>query len=195
MKLAVRKITIDPFVDAVEQLAVHPLKVHRQSDGLAHSHVLEFLIAQIEDIALKVTRVAVFERAFDQFPGAELLAGVLACPVARNELAHEVVLAGLKALKARSFVKVDLEGDAVEVELALAAGQINAPIGGITHIGDVAAHGCAARLVRAGAYGQLRHNFVKWLAAAPGPAEHRHAAHHQRQLRVGHGKVKTHRTF
>ena len=151
---------------------------------------MELRFAQVENITLKVTRVAVFKGPLDQLTGGKLFAGVLPRPVARDELPQKVIFTGFEAFKPRGFVQVDLEGDTVKVELAFAAGKIDTPVSRVPHIGDVTTHDGVANLVRARADRYFGDDFVEGLGRcaghlAPGSAEHRHAAHHQRQLRVG----------
>ena len=140
MKLAVWKVTVHPLVNTVKKLAVHPFKIQCQANRLPDTNILKLGLAQVEHIALKVARVAVFKRTLDQLARGELLAGVLPGPIARDEFTHEVVFTGFEPFKARGFVQVNLEGDAVKVELPLARGQVRRPVIGIAHIGDVAAH-------------------------------------------------------
>ncbi len=49
----VAKNAVHPLVGTVEHLAVHPLIVQRQPQGLAHAHILQFGQAGVEHIALE----------------------------------------------------------------------------------------------------------------------------------------------
>ena len=195
MKLAVRKVAIHALVNAVKKLSVHPLKIKRQANRLPDTNVLKLRFAQVENVALKVTGVAVFKRALDQLARGELLARVLPRPVARDEFAHEVVFTRLKAFKTRGFVEVNLEGDAVEIKLPFSRGQVSGPVIRITHIGDVAAHFVAGQFVRARADGDVSDDFVERFATTPLVTEDGHTAHHQWQFRVRRCKVKAHQPF
>ena len=82
LAVGIAEDALHPRISVVEQLAVHPLEVQRQPQGLAHAHVLEQLAPGVEHVALKARWQAVPELDLDQLAGIELFAGDAPRPVA-----------------------------------------------------------------------------------------------------------------
>ena len=190
LEVTAHKVAAHPGVGVVEQLAVHPLVVHGQHDGLAHPHVLELGQAGVEHKALKVPRVAVLQLALDQAAAVKLLAGVGTRPFAGDEGLDVIELASLEGLELRGGVFVEPVDDAIKVVRAFAHVEVFAPVSWVAHVLHVFAKVDLANAVGPRAYGQVGHDLVQRLARAPAAREHRQAAHDQRQLGVGPHKVK-----
>ena len=190
--LGVAEQALDPAIRAVEHLPVHPLEVDRQAQRLAHAHVLQEGPARVEHVALKAGGQLVLELALDQLAALELGAVHAPRPVAGRIKRHQVELAGLQRLQPRGVVAVDLDLHAVEVARAALDVQVARPVGRVAHIGDVLAEVDRADAVGPAADGRLHHHLVEGFALPPVAAEHRQAAHRERQLAVGLAKAKAH---
>ena len=190
LEIAAHEIPPHPRVGLVEQLAVHPLVVHGQANGLAHPFVLELGQAGVEHEALEVARIAVLQLLFDERTVVKQLAFVGPGPFTRHKGLDVIELTRLERLELCGAVLVELVGDAVEIEHAAAHAQVFGPVVGVAHVLDVFAEVGFAQCVRARGDGHIGHHLVKRLAGTPLVAEHWHAADDQRQLGIGTLEIK-----
>ena len=129
------------------------------------------------------------ELALDQLAGVKLFAIDPARPVTGREKPHQVELTGLQGLELGGVVFVNFDCDPVKIAHAAPHIEVFGPVSRITHISDVFAKTHRAHAVRAAAYRYVHHHGIKALGLtafhAPAAAEHRQAAHRERQFPVG----------
>ena len=195
-KIAGDKVSAHALVSTIKQLAIHPFKVHRQSNGFAHTDVFEFRQAGVEHEPLKVTRIAMLELALHQLTVDELFARVTPCPLTCNERLHQIELPRFEALELRSVVFVEAIGNAVKVEQAFAHIQVSRPVVVIALVTHIAAKHHMAYFVRSTANRCVCDDFVQGFRSAifhaPLTTEDWHTSHDQGQLGIHALEVKAH---
>ena len=176
----------------VEQLAVHPFVVHGQANGLAHPRIFEFGQTGVEHKALKVAGIAMLQLFFDEGAVVKQFALVAPCPFTGHKGLDVVELARFETFKLRGGVFVEPVADAVEIEHAFAHIQVFRPVVVVTHILNIFAKVDLPELVGTRADRHIGDDLVQGLVCAPLVAEHRHAAHNQRQFSIGAFEIETH---
>ena len=145
---------------------------------------------------MEVTRIAVFEFAFDQLAIGKLLTRVASRPFTGDEGLDQIKLARLEAFELRCVVFVEPVGDAVKVEHTRSHIDLASPVVRVAVITDVATKSCGACHIRATGNRKLGDDFVKRFTGCavllpPARAKHGHGTDDQRQFWVGLFEFKT----
>ncbi len=154
-EVRILEIAADPGILAIEQVLVRPFEIEGEVEGLAHAAVDELRTPQVEHEALHGLRAFEVDLlAFDSAV-AHRREVVSRGPVLGARLLVIVEIAGLEALKRDGLVAVIVEADLVVIPLALADGEVLAPIVGHPLIRDGAAWRHLLDAVGAGAKRRL----------------------------------------
>ena len=191
-QFAIGKIAVVVFILVVKQIAVGPLEIQRQPEGLAHPLVLKQRTALIEDKALHPGIIAVRQLLAQDRTATERRTDIIPCPTLGVVFHIEIKLASLEALHRHHEVAVVLVGDPIEIELAATHRQVGAPVIGIAPIGDALAQVVSLHPIRATAQRLFQGHTVEGILPDPGTGKHRHLSGQQMQFRIDAGKFKTH---